>query len=141
LLLTLCMLVWAQAGLATIASPGHGSQCKAHMSQAAHAAAAATAMPADCCPGHGARGRKSASSPAALPFVLLRSDCCHVDNQPVAPTPFVAARLQSLSLEMRAAQLTRSAIIPSSSAARGLWMTESPPFPQAVFDKKTDRRI
>ena len=130
----LAVLVWAQAGLATVPGSGHGPQCHGQMS-AVHSKA--HAMSAGCCPRHASSMQACPSHPKQAFILAYRSDCCSISNRPSQPVAFVVTpRVMQPGIHVSASPALAAFLID-----RGTRPDQAPRFIQSIFDKKADLRI
>src|ERR1700676_5203358 len=100
--LSLVIILWAQAGIATPPASGHGSKCHVRMvqahEQAIHPVALATPLPGPhsmpCCPSH--------HPPPAPTQDADHPGCCDMGGQPARPLAFLVASGDSVSFQLSA---------------------------------------
>lgn len=131
----LAMLLWAQAGAATMPVSGHGPQCHGHMS-AMHSTA--HAMSDGCCPRHAGSTQGCPSHPKLAIAPAYRPDCCSISNRPVQPVAFVVTPRTVMQPGMLVSARPNLA---AYLIDRATWPDQSPHFIQSIFDKKADLRI
>lgn len=135
LAIILTVLLWAQAGVATMPDSGHGPQCHGHMS-GMHSQA--HEMSAGCCPRH---ARSSPGCPAHSKLLVVESyrpDCCAISNRPSQPVAFVVTSRPAMQSGTRVAT---SPDLIADRTDRPIGPDDSPPFIHSIFDKKADLRI
>lgn len=141
--LSLVVVLWANAGLAMLPASGHGSKCHArmvHMHQhATHSATLAAALGCchqrsqsmPCCPSH----------PAPAPTHCAdRPGCCDISSQPARPLAFLAASGNFLSAQL-SANGPAGLMMSASPRYNFLPINLSPQFVRPVFELKRVLRI
>ena len=138
LLLTIALVLWAEAGLAAPPVSGHGPQCGTHMQHVS--APVMHAMSPGCCPGHITSKPACPSHPAIFLPTPSRPDCCAIKGQPARPRSYLIATgsHRSLNSIVRAVAGSSRVALPSFIAES---RSKSPPCTRPVLDRKTDLRI
>jgi hypothetical protein len=138
LLLTVALLLWAEAGLAMVPASGHSSQCHANMSGMHQATAATHAMAAGCCPRHVSAKPGCTAHPNFLLAPKHHPDCCTVNSRPSRVEALLVASRASMEFGLQVLTEPDLVLALTAPATR---VDESPPFNQSVFDQKTGLRI
>lgn len=140
-MLAVCLLLWAETGLAMSSAPGRGRRCHAHMQHMERASASIPdAMTPGCCPRHMSSKPACPSHSLPSPHQASRPDCCSLTNQPVRPLAFLIASGSPLSLESSTTLLLDFRGDPSQDRG-SISIAESAPQVRAVLDQKADLRI
>jgi hypothetical protein len=142
--LSLVIVLWAEAGLAMPPASGHASKCHVRMApmqrHATHSATLATSS--SCCPqgSHTMPGYPPHPAPAPTQCGD-RPGCCDISSQPARPLVFLVASGNSFTpqLSVNGPAGTISAPAPPGSAF--LSIDHAPQFTRPVFELKTDLRI
>lgn len=125
-LLTLVIVLWAEAGLALV----EGDQVL-QCSMSAHEMQVMGDMP--CCPG------EEMLSPAVAPE---RPPCCSVSNAPERPLGFEVSSKRVTSQQLDAIAELSTASILTLANSRGAWQSaDAPRYVKPVLELKTDLRI
>ncbi len=135
----IALLAWAETGLATDSSAGHGPQCHATMPHMSHATAAAMhGMSAGCCPRHVSSKSGCPSHPGLMAVPAYRPDCCTVSGQPSRLHAFLI--VSGATIEEIGEGFAGPLLAPSTRVT-GWLLAVSPPFTKSVFETKADLRI
>ncbi|MFZ0913896.1 MAG: hypothetical protein WBQ76_05220 [Candidatus Korobacteraceae bacterium] len=140
--LSLVIVVWAEAGLAMPPAPGHGSKCHAGMVQmhrhVAHSVTLATSS--GCCPQGPHSMPGCPPHPAPVPNQPAgHPGCCDMSSQTARPLAFLVASGNSVSLQLSANGPAGTISLPARPGSAFLSIDRAPQRP--VFELKTDLRI
>ena len=144
LVLSLVIVLWANAGLAMPSASGHGSKCHARMvlmhQHATHSASLATGL--GCC--HQRTQSMPCCPPHPAPATIQCGDrpgCCDIGSQPARPLAFLVVSATSRTVQLSSNGPTGAMLVPRAPSYAFPPIDHSPQFVRPVFELKTDLRI
>lgn len=144
LVLSLVIVLWAEAGLAMPPASGHGSRCHVGMApmhrHASHSVTLAT--PSGCC--HQGPHSMPCCPPHSMPAATQCADrpgCCDLSSQSARPLAFLVASGSSFTPQLGANGPAGAIPAPASPGSAFLSIDHAYQFVRPVFELKTDLRI
>ncbi len=144
LVLSLVIILWAEAGVAMPPASGHGSKCHVRMApmhrHATHSATLAT--PSGCCPQGPHSMPCCPSHPAsAATHCADRPGCCDISSQPARPLAALVALGNSFTPQLSANGPAGTISAPAPPGSAFLSIDHAYQLVRPVFELKTDLRI